>query len=104
MALFGGGGVGDGSDPIRHRSPLLAPDAIEIGFPGARLEPSGDAIDLVHGDCAVGRHPFDDLHGIAPAQIAGKMHGPCRCIGVDATTIVINGGVTRPHCHCLFSP
>jgi hypothetical protein len=32
------------------------------------------------------------------------MHGPCRCIGVDATTIVVNGGVARPHCHCLFSP
>ena len=56
MALFGGGGVGDGDDAIRHRRPFLAPDAIEIGFPGARLEPPADAIDLVHGDRTVGRH------------------------------------------------
>ena len=47
--------------------------------PARACEPPADAVDLVHGDRAIGRHPFDDLHGVAPAQIAGKMHGPGAC-------------------------
>lgn len=104
MALFRCGRVGDGDDPIRHRSPFLAPDTIEIGFPGTRREPPTDTIDLVHGNCAVGRHPFDDLHGVAPAEIAGKMHRPRTAVGVDAATAVIKSGVTRLHCHRVFPP
>ena len=76
LASFRRGFVGDAGDAIRHRGPFLAPDPIEIGLRGARLEPPADAVDLVHGDRAIGRHALDDLHGVAPAQIAGKMHRP----------------------------
>src|SRR5262249_60096715 len=56
----------------------LAPDPIEVGFRGARLKPPADALDLVHGTGGVRHHALDDLHGVGPAQIAGKMHGPSR--------------------------
>jgi hypothetical protein len=73
------GGVGNAGDTLGHRRPFLAPSPIEVGFRGARLEPPADALDLVHGNGRVGRHALDDLHGVRPAQIAGKMHGPSVC-------------------------
>ena len=76
MAPFRDGGVGGGSDAVGHRRPFLAPDPIEVGFRGARLKPPADALDLVHGNGGVRHHALDDLHGVGPAQIAGKMHGP----------------------------
>ena len=80
LASFGRCAVGDGGDAVRHRRPFLAPHLIEVGFPRARLETAGDAIDLVHGNGRVGCHALDDLHGIGPAQIAGKMHRPAPCL------------------------
>jgi hypothetical protein len=107
MVLLRRGGVGDGDDPIRHRGPFLAPDAIEIGFPGACLEPPADPIDLVHRNRTVGRHPFDDLHGVAPAQVAGKMHGPSTSqstsVGADAAA-VINRDAAGIRCHYSLPP
>src|SRR6516225_3192453 len=38
-----------------------------------------DALDLIHRNGGVRHHALDDLHGVAPAQIAGKMHGPTIC-------------------------
>jgi hypothetical protein len=76
LATFRRGFVGDGGDAIRHRRPFLAPNLIEIGFTRTRLEQPPHAVDLVHGNGAVRCHALDDLHGIGPAQVAGKMHGP----------------------------
>ena len=68
--------VGDLGDAIGHCRPFLLPRAIGIGLVLARLEPLPDPIDLVHGGCGPRRHALDDLHGVAPAQVAGEMHGP----------------------------
>jgi hypothetical protein len=76
VAPFRGRGVGGGSDAVGHRRPFLPPDPIEVGFRGARLKPPADALDLVHGNGGIRNHALDDLHGVGPAQIAGKMHGP----------------------------
>jgi hypothetical protein len=78
-APFRRSGVGGGGDAVGHRRPFLAPDQIEVGFRGARLKPPADALDLIHGNGRVGHHALDDLHGVAPAQIAGKMHRPSTC-------------------------
>ena len=72
MVLLRCGGVGDGDDPIRHRGPFLAPDAIEIGFPGACLEPPADPIDLVHRNRTVGRHPLDVCMALLQRRLPGK--------------------------------
>jgi hypothetical protein len=56
------------------------------------------------GNRAIGRHPFDDLHGIAPAQIAGKMHGPGAAVAAHGGTIGIPGGGALLHGHCLLPP
>jgi hypothetical protein len=79
-ASFSRCGVGDGGDAIRHRRPFLAPDLIEVGFSRTRLKAAADALDLVHGNGRVGCHALDDLHGVGPAQIAGKMHRPALCL------------------------
>src|SRR5262249_4113957 len=44
--------------------------------PARALSRRADALDLIHGNGGVGRHALDDLHGVGPAQIAGKMHRP----------------------------
>jgi hypothetical protein len=80
LAPFGGGLVGDRGDAVGFGGPLLAPGAIGVGFAVAGGEPLPDAIDFRHGDGSVRHHALDDLHGVAPAQIAGKVHCPAALI------------------------
>jgi len=80
LASFSRRSIGDGGDAVRHRSPFLPPHLIEVGFPRARLKTAADAIDFVDGNGRVGCHALDDLHGIGPPQIAGKMHRPALCL------------------------
>ena len=73
------GGVGvvaDFGDAIGLLRPFLHPGAVEIGFAGARFQTLRDQIDLRHRRRAIGHHAFDDLRGVAPAQVSRERDRP----------------------------
>ncbi len=74
----GVGVVADPGDAVGLPRPFLHPHPVEIGLAGARLQPLRDQVDLGHGGRAIGHHALDDLHGVAPAQIAREGDRPVR--------------------------
>ena len=76
LAAFLVGFVGNRGELVGHARPFLAPDLVDVLLVCPRLQPLADDVDLGHRGGRPGHHALDDLHRVAPAEVAGKMLNP----------------------------